>query len=68
MLFLALGTQWRWAGMGERVGLDYSAIAPAAALAGVEPDATVFAQLRLMEAEALDALAERRRREEARRG
>jgi hypothetical protein len=59
-LFLAMGSQWRWAGMGERVGLDYAAIEPTARLAGVELDAQVFAGLRVMEAEALSVWARRR--------
>ena len=62
-LFLALGTQWKMAGMaGIPTGIDYQAIEPAARLLGIELTAAVFDDLRMMEAEALLAQAEIRER------
>lgn len=60
-LFLALGTQWRTAGMaGVLTGLDYGAIAPTAALLGVEMTERRFLDLRTMEAAALKVMADAR--------
>lgn len=60
-LFLALGTQWRHAGMdGQPVGLDYAAVGPAAKAIGVELTPERFADLAAMEQAALAALRERR--------
>lgn len=62
-LFLSLGTQWRWCPVsGQRLGIDYTAIAPTASLQGTELTPLVFHDLRQMEAAALGALAERRAR------
>lgn len=62
-LFLSMGTQWRWCPVsGQRLGMDYAAIAPTASLQGTELTPMVFHDLRLMENAALDALAERRKR------
>lgn len=59
-LFLALGTQWRFAGMdGQPVGLDYAAVEPAAKAIGVELTPERFADLRAMEAAALAAYRSR---------
>lgn len=59
MLFLALGTQWRWGPVGP-VGLDYQAVEPTARMMGIAAGAAEFSDLRLMEAEALKAMGERR--------
>lgn len=60
--FLALSTQWRHAGsMGIPTGLDYAAIPAAARFLGHPRDRDLFHKLRLMEAEALRVLAQRRR-------
>lgn len=62
-LFLALGTQWRSAGMeGEPSGLDYTAIPVTARLRAVRMTPTLFAEIRIMEHAALTAWAEKRRR------
>ena len=63
-LFLAMGTQWRTAGMaGVRVGLDYSQIDATAQLCGVEMSPARFGQLREMEIEALTSWSEQRARD-----
>lgn len=60
-LFLALDTQWRTAGMtGVLQGLDYQAIEPTARLLGLALNPAAFHDLRVLEAEALKALAEKR--------
>lgn len=52
-VFLAMGTQWRRAGMGGvPVGLDYAALPAIAGALGVPADADLLARLRVMEAEA----------------
>lgn len=62
-LFLSMGTQWRWCPVsGQRLGMDYAAIAPTASLQGTELTPMVFHDLRLMEHAALSALAEGRAR------
>lgn len=62
-LFVALGTQWRTAGMsGIATGLDYAAIRPTADLIGVTLDERRFLDLRTMEAEAIKVMAERQRK------
>lgn len=59
-LFVTASTQWRLAGWPPRpVGLDYPAVETAARLAGLAVTPALFADLRLMEAEALRAIAER---------
>lgn len=55
-------TQWR-TGMGGATGLDYSAVI--AALQWLGFDKEVFEQVRCIERGALDAMAERRKRDEA---
>ncbi|MEQ8346150.1 MAG: DUF1799 domain-containing protein [Sneathiellaceae bacterium] len=60
-LFLGLSTQWRRAGLtAAATGLDYPAIAPTAALLGIEVDAERFGDLQAMEGAALRAWAEKR--------
>lgn len=57
LLFVALGTQWRRAGVdGIRVGLDYTAIGPTAGLMGQEMSPRLFADLRTLEQAALEAM------------
>lgn len=66
---LALQTQWRVIALTtstqaevRRTGLDYSVLDTTARLAGLEPEADDFTRLRILEAEALGAWAEERRR------
>jgi hypothetical protein len=62
-VFLAADTQWRTAGMGgQPIGLDYVALHLAARALGVRWHARLLARLRVLEAEALAAMAERRER------
>ena len=65
LLFLAMGTQWHFAGLGERTGLNYSAIREVADLAGidVEPKTELLADLRVMEHAALKVFRDRAERE-----
>lgn len=57
-LFLALDTQWRFHPMlGVRLGIDYSAIGPTAAAAGLPFTPGMFHDLRVMEAAAIAVLA-----------
>lgn len=69
VLFLAMGTQWRWAGMGERVGIDYGALETVARLAKVEiePSDVLLADLRVMEQAALRSLRATAERDRPRR-
>jgi hypothetical protein len=63
LLFLALGTQWRRAGLaGERAGLDYAAVEPTARMMEVKMTPRLLADLRMMEQEALIVFAEQARR------
>lgn len=61
-LFLAMGTQWLWAGLGERVGLNYAMIEPTATMLGIalEPRARLMLDLKTMEDEALKVWSEKR--------
>lgn len=58
-VFEALQTQWRFAGLGGIVGLDYSAIPPVMLMMGFNRREyhDVFARVRIMEREALLKLA-----------
>lgn len=57
-LFQSLGSQWRTAGMtGVRIGLDYAAVPPVAAMMGIAVTPELFQDLRVMEAAALAAWA-----------
>ena len=57
-LFLALGTQWsRHAMTGHHLGLDYSAIAPTAAMLEIPVGPARFHDLRAMEGAALSQFA-----------
>ena len=57
-LFLLLATQWR-INADRPTGIDYSAIAPTAQLAGITLSATLFEQIRRMEQEALEIFAKK---------
>jgi hypothetical protein len=62
-LFLALGTQWKYVagGLGPpiRIGLDYAAVEPTARGMGINVTPRIFADLRVMEEEALDVWSKR---------
>ena len=62
-VFIAMQTQWRH-GMGGPTGLDYAALPVVEARCGVrrEKRGDVFAAVRVMECETLNAWAERRQR------
>ena len=56
-LFFAMSTQWVWSSAGMagtfRVGLNYSALEPAARLSGLTVTPVVFDDIRILEQEAL---------------
>lgn len=53
-LFLALDTQWRRHAMtGQRIGIDYAAVAPTAQLFGITMSPDLMSDIRMMEAAAL---------------
>lgn len=54
--FVAAATQWRVAGSGHYVGLDYAGAAIAWRARGIEPDAATFANLQAIECAGRDAL------------
>ena len=57
-LFLALQTQWRIQPMtGQRIGIDYGAIAPTAAASAITMSPQIFADLQAMENAAMAAMA-----------
>ena len=59
-LFLAMSTQWHTAGLaGVRTGLNYGAVKDVAELLDIRLSPPVFTDLRIMEEEALKAMAER---------
>ena len=60
-VFVAMSTQWRRAGMtGVPVGLDYAALPAVCGALAVTLDGELLQRLRLIEAAALGAMAERR--------
>lgn len=60
-LFVAVETQWRRAGMsGLATGLDYAVLPMAARALGVALTGELLRRLKVIEAEALGAMAERR--------
>lgn len=60
-LFLAVSTQWRWAGLaGVPTGLDYAALPVAARALRLRLDEAMLARLRVMEGAWLEAALERR--------
>lgn len=65
LLFLAMDSQWRFAGFGERTGLDYTALDTVARLAKIEMEPTdeLLADLRVMEHAALKVFRDRAERE-----
>lgn len=65
-LFLMSATQWRLGPMGFPTGLDYPAVEAAARLGAIGVTPEIFEDLRVMEAEALDAMGERWERERER--
>ncbi|HEC91271.1 MAG TPA: hypothetical protein ENI55_06355 [Alphaproteobacteria bacterium] len=61
-LFLAMGTQWVFAGMdGVPTGISYAAVEPAARMLGLDATAELFDGLRIMENAALEVLLENRK-------
>lgn len=54
-LFLRLGSQWRFHQAGPRLGLDYAAVPPVAAMLGITVTPAMFDDLRVMEGAALAA-------------
>ena len=54
-LFLRLGSQWRHHPAGPRLGLDYAAIPPTAAMLGITMTPRLLDDLRVMEDAALAA-------------
>jgi hypothetical protein len=60
-VMVSMATQWRRAGMaGIEVGLDYAALPVVCAALSVPLDEDLLSRMRVMEAAALSALAERR--------
>lgn len=59
-VFVAMGTQWRRAGMGGvATGLDYAALPAVCAALAHDLDGELLARLRVIEGAAIAALAER---------
>lgn len=62
-VFLAMGTQWRFAGMaGVPSGLDYAALPMVLRCLRLRPNETLFEQLRVMEAGALEVFSDHARK------
>lgn len=60
LLFLRLGTQWRYLGLHPvRCGLEYAAIEPTARMLKIAMTTQLFDDLQLMEREALREFARR---------
>lgn len=57
-LFLRLGGQWRWAGLGVRIGLDNNAIEATARLLGIKVTPRMMLDLGVMEEAALTVWSE----------
>jgi hypothetical protein len=64
-LWERIQTQWRWAGMGGRAGLDYASVGMVASLIGVELDDYALGLLQIVEAERIKAWAEEEKKREA---
>ena len=60
--FLAVATQWRVAGSGVVIGLDYGAALAALAAEGIRVTPEVWRAVRMIERGALDGFAEKARR------
>ena len=58
-VFHGCETQWKYAGRGVRVGLDYSAVEAMMRIRKTRDRATVFRKLQVMETEVLNIDAER---------
>lgn len=60
--FTSAATQWRWIADGwnapRRIGLDYSGLRAAAEMTGIDITPEIFGWVRVMEAAAMQALAE----------
>ncbi len=63
-LFLLSSTQWRFV-EGWEAGLEYSGVEAAARLAGIPMTAELFADIRIMEAAAVETIHERRKRKQS---
>lgn len=62
MIFFAMGTQWRRAGLsGTPVGLDYAALPVVCRAHRRRLDAALLARLQVIEVAAVDAMLERSR-------
>lgn len=60
-VFVAMGTQWRRAGMtGIETGLDYAALPAVCGALAVPLDEELLGRVAVLEAAALSAMAERR--------
>lgn len=55
--FLAADTQWRLAPSGAPLGLDYQGLLAAMTFIGIEPSADLLVRVRVVEAEARDIMA-----------
>lgn len=64
-VFHACDTQWRFAGNGIRMGLEYPAVSTVMALRETENKKDVFHSLKIMEAEVLTIELERREKKDA---
>ena len=62
LLFLAVSSQWRYAGMGQAVGLDYTAVDVTIRYRQMEVTPQMFEDLQAMERGALQAWAKARGR------
>ena len=67
MVFLALSTQWRTAGMsGVRVGLEYASIPAVLEMTGFSGQAAdIFEKLRIMEAAAIPVFIDKAKKEQS---
>ena len=52
-LFIRLSSQWKFAGSGVRVGLDYTAVDALFKILGVKEQVSIFDDLQVMEFAAL---------------
>jgi len=48
-LFIACGTQWRYAFSGARTGLDYAGVESVVRLHGLEIDGETFSKIQILE-------------------
>jgi hypothetical protein len=65
-LFFAVATQWRYAGMGSVVGLDYTALSAAIQMMGIADSKDVFWRVRAIEHAALGVMQKRQQAAEGR--